>query len=168
MSYIKINDPLHAGGSTAIVLGTVLDDNTGDRLRAGGVKLVQSLTDQDSMNAEIYASWAIVLNSIAFTYAAGVNDNVTPTGFIVNKTNRIEVTADPTGSTVDSLPACNNGWRVRLPNVGTTGTLKLAHEAVGSTAAGRLHLPGLNDVFVPPGNAVTLEYVASISRWMII
>lgn len=165
MARILLDDPSHAGGSDQLLIGTVYDDNTGDKLRDGGVKLKQWAADLNTMLAELYGVGAFA--RIAYTYGAGAQDNVTPTGFVANSTNRIEATANSADSTVNWLPACSDGFKMRLYNVGSTGRIILGHEAGSSAASGRLHLPGLAAFYLPPGFGCVLEYIGALTRWMV-
>ncbi len=93
---------------------------------------------------------------------AGAITNYAPTSFGATS-DRLDVAAHASNTTLNDLPAGFDGQRVRIRNTGS-GILTLTNENSGSTAAKRF--TGIGDVAVWPSDKVDIVYYAgSINRW---
>jgi hypothetical protein len=162
-----LDDSGRSGGSSQLLIGTVYDDKTGDKLRDGGVKLKYWASDINAMTAELYGRGTGGVAAISATLASGATDDWAPTGLVGGETNRIIVTPDSgNGSILDGILATSfgDGFKLQLVNL-TAYQFLLKHNAVGSASANRLLLPNATDQWVLPYSRVTIERISS--NWMI-
>lgn len=74
------------------------------------------------------------------------------------------------GSTLTGLVNHGTGLQLLLCNIqtGSSGTLTLAHQNAGSTAANRFICPGETDFTILAGQSVLLWYDAFVGRWRVL
>ena len=89
----------------------------------------------------------------------GTQDNVAAVGYSVYGWN------GGSASTIDGFTSGAADRALIVYNMTSSQTLTLAHEATGSTAANRLHLPNGASVSISPYQGVMLVYDATTSRW---
>jgi hypothetical protein len=96
--------------------------------------------------------------------ASGATNNWSPTG--LSTCNVIRATANASGSTLNGLVAQAGGTQILLINL-PGGTLTIANEAVGSTAANRFTV-GAASLALAPGQCCVLWYDGTSQRWRVV
>lgn len=105
------------------------------------------------------------VNSIALTLSSGSTNNLSPIGF-TSALKRLEITCNSGGSTLTGLMAGVDDQEVVITNVGSSGTLTLAHQSTSSVAGARFAANA--DTTVSTGSGVIVHYSAAISRWIVV
>jgi hypothetical protein len=107
------------------------------------------------------------LHSISVTIASGTTDwgASPPSGWVTNTTNRVLVTPTDDTSTLIGMPACNDGFQVRVIVVSSSLSVDYENASAG-TPANNFLTSGAGTVTAIPQKGITWEYVGASTGWM--
>lgn len=101
----------------------------------------------------------------AVTLPSGTTNNLEPVGFGTG-TQRLEITANSSGSTLTGLQAGEDGQTIMIVNIAASGSLTIDEQSSSSTAANRF-LSNANATVAAAGGSVIAQYSAPQQRWII-
>ncbi len=104
-------------------------------------------------------------NYLAVTAAAGVTNNVAPTGFN-GSTLTMDVDPSAGDATWTGLLAGSEGQRLVMTNVNATYSLTLVAASGSSTAANRFRC--VSDILLLPGLTIQAQYSVGAGKWIVI